>query len=95
MQNDTNELDVPREVFNQIGQLHEPIKVYAECGQGLHFGPTPAHALAYLPDATRFVAVGVELATLRPIPGGTAKCKAPKVVRACVEVDLDGNEVES
>ena len=67
----------------------------AECGQGLHFGPTPAHALAYLPDATRFVAVGVELATLRPIPGGTAKCKAPKVVRACVEVDLDGNEVES
>ena len=68
---------------------------HAECGQGLHFGPTPAHALAYLPDATRFVAVGVELATLRPIPGGTAKCKAPKVVRACVEVDLDGNEVES
>ena len=67
----------------------------AECGQGLHFGPTPAHALAYLPDATRFVAVGVELATLRPIPGGIAKCKAPKVVRACVEVDLDGNEVES
>ena len=68
---------------------------HAACGQGLHFGPTPAHALAYLPDATRFVAVGVELATLRPIPGGTAKCKAPKVVRACVEVDLDGNEVES
>ena len=68
---------------------------HAECGQGLHFGPTPAHALAYLPDATRFVAVGVELATLRPIPGGIAKCKAPKVVRACVEVDLDGNEVES
>ena len=67
----------------------------AQCGRGLHFGPTPAHALAYLPDATRFVAVGVELATLRPIPGGTAKCKAPKVVRACVEVDLDGNEVES
>ena len=60
----------------------------AECGQGLHFGPTPAHALAYLPDATRFVAVGVELATLRPIPGGTAKCKAPKVVRACVEVEI-------
>ena len=68
---------------------------HTECGQGLHFGPTPAHALAYLPDATRFVAVGVELATLRPIPGGTAKCKASKVVRACVEVDLDGNEVES
>ena len=68
---------------------------HAACGQGLHFGPTPAHALAHLPDATRFVAVGVELATLRPIPGGTAKCKAPKVVRACVEVDLDGNEVES
>ena len=67
----------------------------AQCGRGLHFGPTPNHALTYFLDATRFVAVGVELATLRPIPGGTAKCKAPKVVRACVEVDLDGNEVES
>jgi hypothetical protein len=64
-----------------------------ECGGGLHFGPTPFHALAYHPDATRFVACGVEVSTLRPINGSTAKCKAPRVVRACVEVDIDGKEI--
>ena len=66
-----------------------------DCGNGLHFSPTPFHALAYHPEATRFVAVGVKLTDLRPIPGGTAKCKAPRVVRACREVDIDGNEVAS
>ncbi len=65
------------------------------CGGGLHFSPTPHHALAYYPDATRFVAVGVKVADLRPIPGGTAKCKAPRVVRAAVAVDIDGNKVSS
>jgi hypothetical protein len=64
-----------------------------ECGGGLHFSPTPTQALAYNPEATKFLAVGVKLADLRPIPGGTAKCKAPKVVRACVEVDIDGQAV--
>jgi len=60
------------------------------CGGGLHFGPTPTHALAYHPEATRFVAVGVNLSELRPISGGTAKAKAKRVVRACVEVDESG-----
>jgi hypothetical protein len=65
-----------------------------ECGGGLHFGPTPGHAAAYYDEATRYVAVGVELATLVPITGsGTAKCKAPRVVRPCVEVDVMGREV--
>jgi hypothetical protein len=63
------------------------------CGGGLHFGPTPRHAKDYMPDASRFVEVGVKVADLRPIPGGTAKAKAPRVVRACVEVDLDGKRV--
>jgi hypothetical protein len=64
------------------------------CGGGLHFSPSPTQALAYHETATRFVAVGVKVADLRPIlDGGTAKAKAPRVVRACVEVDIDGREV--
>jgi hypothetical protein len=65
------------------------------CGNGLHFGPTPIHALAYFPEATKFLAVGVRLNELRPITGDTAKAKAPRVVRACVEVDIDGNVIEA
>jgi hypothetical protein len=40
--------------------------------------------------------VGVRVADLVPIYGqdATAKCKAPRVVRACVEVDIDGKPVE-
>ena len=64
-----------------------------ECGGGLHFSPTPVQALAYHGEATRFVAVGVAVADLRPILGSTPKCKAPRVARACVEVDINGREV--
>lgn len=64
------------------------------CGNGLHFGPTPVHALAYNGDATKFIAVGVRVSELRPINFGTPKCKAPRVVRACVEVDINGKPVE-
>ena len=65
------------------------------CGGGLHFGPTPSHAKAYFSDATKFVAVGVKVSELQPIhiDGDVAKCKAPRVVRAAVEVDIDGNVV--
>ena len=67
----------------------------ASCGGGLHFSPTPRQASEYLPGATRWVKVGVELATLRPIlDGGTPKCKVPKVVVPCVEVDINGEPVE-
>jgi hypothetical protein len=66
-----------------------------ECGRGLHFSPSPTQALAYDDEATRFLAVGVKLADLRPLSGGTAKCKAPRVVRACVEVDIDGKPVSA
>ena len=65
------------------------------CGGGLHFSPTPRQASDYLWGATRWVKVGVELATLRPIlDGGTPKCKVPKVVVPCVEVDINGDPVE-
>ena len=63
------------------------------CGGGLHFGPTPRHARTYFTSATKFLAVGVRVSELRPITGDTAKAKAPRVVRACVEVDIDGKEV--
>ena len=67
----------------------------ASCGGGLHFSPTPRQASDYLWGATRWVKVGVELATLRPIlDGGSPKCKAPKVVVPCVEVDINGEPVE-
>ena len=65
-----------------------------ECGGGLHFSPTPSQALAYH-DGPRFVEVGVKVADLRPILGGTPKCKAPRVVRACREVDIDRKPVTS
>jgi hypothetical protein len=65
-----------------------------ECGGGLHFGPTPAHALAYNPRATRFVRVGVALSDLVPITGSTAKAKAKKVTDPCVEVDIHMRPVE-
>ena len=66
------------------------------CGGGLHFSPSPIEALAYKPDAARFLAVGVALDTLVPILGGdTPKAKAPAVVVACREVDMDGREVRS
>jgi len=66
-----------------------------QCGGGLHFSPTPIEARAYHREATRYVAVGVTVADLRPILGVTPKCKSPRVVRACVEVDIDGREVSA
>ena len=67
------------------------------CGGGLHFSPTPHQAQAYhQADTVRFLAVGVKVDDLRPInDGGTAKCKAPKVVRACVEVDIAGDPIKA
>ena len=64
-----------------------------ECGGGLHFGPTPTHAKQYFPNATKFVSVGVRLDELQPVTGSTAKCKTPRVVTPCVEVDIHGREV--
>ncbi len=65
------------------------------CGGGLHFSPTPTQSATYFRGATRYVAVGVELAELRPITdGGVAKCKAPRAATPCVEVDVFGRAVE-
>ena len=64
-------------------------------GGGLHFSPWPWQALEYHPGATRFVAVGVAIETLRPLVDGTPQCKVPHVVVACREVTIDGAEVSS
>ncbi|MFT3971726.1 MAG: hypothetical protein QM695_15980 [Micropruina sp.] len=68
----------------------------SECGHGLHFSPRPSQSRTYYTAATRYVAVGVALADLRPISGfGAAKAKAPRVVTPCREVTLDGDPVEA
>ncbi len=65
-----------------------------QCGGGLHFSPTPMQARSYYHEATRYVAVGVRLDELSPIPGGTPKAKARRVVVACREVTIDAEAVE-
>ena len=64
-------------------------------GGGLHFSPWPWQALEYHPGATRFVAAGVPIETLRPLVDGIPQCKVPHVVVACREVTIDGAEVSS
>jgi hypothetical protein len=63
-----------------------------DCGGGLHLSPSPAAAKDYRWDAKRYLAVEVTVADLRPIPGGTAKCKVPRG-RVLHEVDLYGRTV--
>ena len=66
------------------------------CGQGLHFSPTPQQAQAYnhtTATAAKYMACGIAVADL--IPLGSDKCKAPRVVRACVEVDLDMRPIQA
>ncbi|WP_244933060.1 DUF7666 domain-containing protein [Micromonospora tulbaghiae] len=61
-----------------------------DCGGGLHFSPTPHQASQYHYDASRWLAVEVDVATLRPITeGGTPKAKA-KSCRVLREVDAFG-----
>jgi hypothetical protein len=66
-----------------------------ECGGGLHFSPRPFMALAYDGSATKFVACGVKVSEIAVHKNADYpdKVKAPRVVRACVEVDIDGNPV--
>jgi hypothetical protein len=64
-----------------------------ECGNGLHFSPSPAQASAYDESATRWLECTVKLSDLRPLTGsGTAKAKAPRamVIR---EVDIAGRPI--
>lgn len=68
------------------------------CGGGLHFGPTTLHAHAYNIGASRYLSVGVRLDEINVIDGNDhnsqAKCKAPRIVTPCVEVDQYGRPVD-
>jgi len=66
-----------------------------ECGGGLHFSPTPGHALEFNSNATKFVACPVKLSEIvvhfpAEYPD---KVKAPRVYRPCYEVDINGKRV--
>jgi hypothetical protein len=63
-----------------------------ECGNGLHFSPSPHHALAYRDDGTRFLRCGVRLDEMVCLGD---KVKAKRVVVGCVEVDVHAREVVS
>ena len=63
------------------------------CGGGLHFSPSPVQSRGYYPTATRYLECGVALADLVPLDSD--KCKAPRVVRPCVEVDINRKPVQS
>jgi hypothetical protein len=64
-----------------------------ECGNGLHFSPSPAQASAYDTEATRWLECTVKLSDLRPLTGSsTAKCKAPRAV-VVREVDIAGRPI--
>jgi len=68
-----------------------------ECGGGLHFSPRPTMALAFHPEAKRFVACPVALADMRS-PQDTdtmpQKCKARRTCGPVYEVDRDGDRIE-
>jgi hypothetical protein len=63
-----------------------------ECGGGLHLSPTTSQATTYRDDAARWVRVEVALSDLRPIQGGTAKCKV-RSCRVVAEVDHLGRDL--
>jgi hypothetical protein len=65
-----------------------------ECGGGLHFSPTPREALEFNPRARHFVACPILLSEIKThmISGAyPQKVKAPRVLKPCFEVDIDGN----
>jgi hypothetical protein len=66
-----------------------------ECGNGLHFSPSPAQASDYDSQATRWLECTVALSDLRPLTDGdTAKAKAPRAV-VVREVDIAGRALSS
>jgi hypothetical protein len=65
-----------------------------ECGNGLHFSPSPAQALSYDFEATRLLECTVKLADLRPLTNsGTAKCKTRRAF-VVHEVDIAGRPID-
>jgi len=71
-------------------------KPSGDCGNGLHFSPSPHQAQAYFSEATRFLKCAVPVADLAVIDGNdrftTPKLKA-KTARVIAEVDVHGREI--
>ena len=65
------------------------------CGGGLHFSPTPRHALRYRTNAERFIGCHVRLSELVVHAEDSNKAKAPRVAGPVWEVDRYGNPIES
>ena len=67
----------------------------SECGGGLHFSPTPAHALAFDNQGKKFIACPVLVKEIKVHTHAVypAKVKAPRVYKPCYEVDINGKAV--
>jgi hypothetical protein len=63
-----------------------------ECGGGLHLSPTATQSTDYDRDAVRWVRCTVDLADIRPIVGGTAKCKV-RTLYVEAEVNIHDREL--
>ncbi len=66
-----------------------------ECGGGLHFSPTPGHALEFNREAKHFVACPVKIKSIKVHKNATypQKIKAPSACGPCCEVDIHGNKI--
>jgi len=89
-----SDLKSPRGFAYPIGEYVEADdwKAGDFCGNGLHFSPSPVHALAYNETATRFLKVAVDPKVTTVIDGndgGVPKLKA-KGCTVLAEVDVMG-----
>ena len=67
----------------------------AECGGGLHFSPSPVHAMEFDSDAVRFVACPVKLSEIVVHKNASypKKVKAPRVFKPIYEVNRYGEKI--
>ena len=66
----------------------------SRCGGGLHLSPTAGQASVYRDGATRWLRCTTDLSDLRPISGGTPKCKV-RALRVEAEVDAFMRELRT
>jgi hypothetical protein len=68
-----------------------------ECGEGLHFSPSPRHAIGFHNEAKRYCACPVNLKDIAVHPDGDypEKVKAKGCCAPVWECDIDGNKIES
>ena len=66
-----------------------------ECGGGLHFSPSPHHALEFNQEAKRFVACPLKVSEIKVHKNASMpqKVKAPGLCAPCFEVTINGEKV--